>query len=293
MDTLRKAVIPAAGKGTRFLPATKAVPKEMLPIVDKPTIQYVVEEAVQSGLKDICFVTCQGKSAIEDHFDYDFELAAFLEKKPNEALRRDVSMLSEMIAVCSIRQKQPLGLGHAVLTAQPFVGDQPFAVLLADDIIDHPVAVMQQMLEVFQQRRASMVAVQEVPWEAVSRYGVVEVEPAGGTPGDRLFRVEKLVEKPSRAEAPSNLAVIGRYILTPGIFNTLERTEPGAVGEIQLTDGISGLVEEGQPVYALRFQGVRYDAGDKLGFLIATVQMALKHQDLGPVFREYLKSLEL
>ncbi len=292
MNSVRKGVIPAAGLGTRFLPATKAIPKEMLPIVDKPTIQYVVEEAVDSGLKDILFVTSRGKSAIEDHFDFDFMLDHLLEKRGKHELLETVRRVARMISVSSVRQKEPLGLGHAVLVAEPFVGDEPFGVFLGDDIIQHEIPAMKQMLAVFAEYAGSILAVQEVEPDAVSRYGVVKAVPVEGSKG-RLLRVEDLVEKPLPADAPSNLAIIGRYILMPEIFQSLRHTKPGAIGEIQLTDGIAGLIEQGYPVYAYRFRGRRYDAGDKLEYLIATVELALERDDLGEAFRSYLRDLTL
>lgn len=293
MRVVRKAVIPAAGKGTRFLPATKAIPKEMLPIVDKPTIQYVVEEAIQSNFEDIIFVTSQGKNAIEDHFDHDYRLEKLLQDQgKSEDLRKVVSDISGMIAVCSVRQKKPLGLGHAVLVTEPFVGDEPFGVFLGDDIIDHEVPCMRQLLDVYAAHQVSVVAVQEVPRHSVSRYGIVSVNALDKEEDNRLFRVEDMVEKPNPENAPSNLAIIGRYILTPRIFEALKTTDPGAGGEIQLTDGIRRLMED-EPVYAYRFKGSRYDAGDKLEYLIATVEFALRRNDVGQQFREYLKALKL
>ncbi|MFQ5930322.1 MAG: UTP--glucose-1-phosphate uridylyltransferase GalU [Acidobacteriota bacterium] len=291
MERVRKAVIPAAGMGTRFLPATKAIPKEMLPIVDKPTIQYVVEEAVQSGFEDIIFVTGQGKNEIEDHFDYDYRLEHRLKEQGKEDLVRIVRNISEMITVSSIRQKKPLGLGHAVQVAEAFTGDEPFGVFLGDDIVVHKIPCMKQLLRVHESYHASVVAVQEVPWESVSRYGLVAVEPVDSK-DHRLFRIRDLVEKPPREKAPSNLAIIGRYILTPGVFQALKKTTPGAGGEIQLTDGLRGLMEE-EAVYACRFEGTRYDAGNKLEYLIATVEFALQREDLQGEFRDYLRSLKL
>ncbi len=293
MTNLLKAVIPAAGMGTRFLPATKAIPKEMLPIVDKPAIQYVVEEAVASGFHDILFVTSQGKSAIADHFDYNFQLDTELKKNGKRDLLNLVTGISEMIAVSSVRQKRPLGLGHAVLAAEPFVGSEPFGVLLGDDIIDNTLPAMQQLANVFDVLPGMIVAVQEVEGENISRYGVVDAEPVAGRFGGRLYKVRGLVEKPKPEEAPSNLAIIGRYILTGDIFDSLRRTQPGADSEIQLTDGIRSLVDRGHDLYAYRFEGVRYDAGDKLQFLIATVEMALKREDLSEPFREFLRGLNL
>jgi UTP--glucose-1-phosphate uridylyltransferase len=292
MVRIRKAVIPAAGMGTRFLPATKAIPKEMLPIVDKPTIQYVVEEAVQSGFEDILFVTSQYKGAIEDHFDYNYELEKTLEQQNEGELLGIVQNVSRMITVSSVRQKRPQGLGHAVLTTEPFVGNEPFGVFLGDDIIDSDIPCMRQLVEIFSKREASVVAVLEVPWECVSLYGVVSVSPVEGDAEGRLFRVDDMVEKPSQALAPSNLAIIGRYVLTPGVFASLKATAPGRGGEIQLTDGLRNLLKH-EPVYAYRFKGRRYDAGNKLEYLMATVDFALRREDLGAGFRDYLKSLAL
>lgn len=292
MSQVRKAVIPAAGMGTRFLPATKAIPKEMLPIVDKPTIQYVVEEAVQSGFEDIVFVTSQNKYAIEDHFDYNFELSKSLEEQNKTELLDLVNRLSGMIAISSVRQKKPLGLGHAVLVTEPFVGDEPFGVFLGDDIIDSEVPCMKQLLDVYMKYQASVIAVLEVPKETVSHYGVVCVEAPEQGSDNRIFKICDLVEKPEPEEAPSNLAIIGRYILTPRVFAALKETTPGAGGEIQLTDGLRNLHRK-EPVYAYRFKGERYDAGNKLEYLIATVDFALKRGDLGPGFRDYLRNLKL
>ena len=291
MKRIRKAVIPAAGIGTRLLPATKVIPKEMLPIVDKPIIQYVVEEAVESGFEDIIFVTSKGKNEIEDHFDYDYRLEHSLSQQGKEELRRSVSYLSEMISISSIRQKKPLGLGHAVQVAQPFVANEPFGVFLGDDIIVSDVPGMRQLLQVYETYQASVVAVREVSWEVVSRYGLVVTETLGDEE-DGIFKVLDMVEKHRREDAPSNLAIIGRYILTPKIFQALEQTAPGSGGEIQLTDGLRCLLKE-EPVYACRVKGSRYDAGNKLGYLIATVELALAREDLGADFRDYLKSLQL
>ena len=293
---VRKAVIPAAGRGTRFLPASRAIPKEMLPIVDKPTIQYVVEEAVASGLEDVIFVTSQGKSAIEDHFDRDVSLEQALAASGKEDLCELVRQLAKMVNVSSVRQKQPLGLGHAVLTAQHLVGDEPFGVFLGDDIIDNPGdnsrPAMAQLLDVHRQYGASVIAVMEVDDDAISRYGCVAVEGVDAAAG-RLFRVTDLVEKPSREEAPSNLAVIGRYLLTPAIFPALEQTTPGALGEIQLTDGLQRLADS-EPLYAYRFKGRRFDAGNKLEYLIAGIEFGLRHKEIGEGLRRYLREeLEL
>jgi UTP--glucose-1-phosphate uridylyltransferase len=277
--------------GMRFLPATKAIPKEMLPIVDKPTIQYVVEEAVQSGLKEVTFVTSSRKTEIENHFDYDYKLEHRLREQGKQDLLAVVQEISRMITVSSVRQKEPLGLGHAILITRALIGEEPFAVFLGDDIMVDKVPCMKQLLDVYETRQASVLAVQEVPQETISRYGVVAVEPV--EPGeDRVFAVKDMVEKPAPEKAPSNLAVIGRYVLTPTIFPFLEKTKPGAGGEIQLTDGLRGLIEK-EPVYAYRFQGVRYDAGNKLEYLMATVEFALQREDLGEQFRSYLKDLKL
>lgn len=288
---IHKAVFPAAGLGTRFLPATKAQPKEMLPLVDKPIIQYVVEEAVASGLENIILVTGRGKNAIEDHFDVSYELEAILSSRNKLDLLDQVKQISDMIHVAYVRQKEALGLGHAVLMAKALVGDETFAVLLGDDIIDSKVPCMKQMMDIYRDKGASILAVMEVEPEAVSRYGIIEVqdEPSNG---GRLFRLRSMVEKPAPADAPSRLAVIGRYLLNPAIFQALEETKPGAGGEIQLTDGIRRLMES-EPVYGYKFEGKRFDAGDKLEFLKATVEFALKRKDLGPAFREYLKRLDL
>lgn len=288
---VRKAVFPAAGLGTRFLPATKAQPKEMLVLVDKPLIQYGVEEAVRSGVKNIIIVTGRGKSAIEDHFDVSFELEHLLESRGKEDVLAAVRSISEMIEIAYVRQKEALGLGHAVLRARDLVGEEPFAVVLSDDVIEAETPCLRQLLEVYDTYGASVLALMEVPKEKIPAYGIVEAEPVrhGGSE-DRLFRIRDLVEKPAVKDAPSNLAVIGRYVLTPEIFPCIEATEPGKGGEIQLTDGIRHLAAR-QPVYGYRFEGKRYDAGDKLGFLMATVEFALRRPDLGGRFREYLKNL--
>ncbi len=291
MKRVRKAVIPAAGMGIRFLPATKAIPKEMLPIVDKPTIQYVVEEAVESGIKDVTFVTSSSKNAIEDHFDYDYRLEHKLQEQGKHELLKVVQEITRMITVSSIRQKEPLGLGHAILITKILIGDKPFAVFLGDDIIVGEVPCMKQLLGDNESHQASVLAVQEVPQEAISRYGVVAVEPVEA--GDeRLFTIKDIVEKPSPEKAPSNLAVIGRYVLTPTVFQFLEKTKPGVGGVIQLSYGLRSFIEK-DPVYAYRFLGTRYDAGNKLEYLMATVEFALQHKDLGEEFRAYLKDLKL
>jgi len=290
---VRKAVFPAAGLGTRFLPATKAQPKEMLPLVDKPLIQYGVEEAVRSGIRSILIITGRGKSAIEDHFDVSFELEQLLESRNKKDLLASVRSISDMIDVAYIRQKEALGLGHAVLRARDMVGNEPFAVVLSDDVIDAEVPCLRQLLDVYEHVGASVVALMEVPPEQISAYGVVEaVAVAQEGAGERLFRIHDLIEKPPQAEAPSNLAIIGRYVLTPEIFASLEAIPPGSLGEIQLTDGLRHLLRS-RPIYGYRFEGTRYDAGDKLGFLKATVEFALRRADLGGAFGEYLRSLNL
>ena len=290
MHTIRKAVIPAAGLGTRFLPATKAVPKEMLPLVDKPTIQYIVEEAEASGLEDVLFITGRGKSAIEDHFDQDPGLEHTLRKRGKIDQLDLISRIARMVSVSSIRQNEPLGLGHAILMAELFVGRDPFAVFLGDDVIQSDVPAMQQMLEMNTRFPGIFVAVQEVPEATVSRFGIVAGEVVEGTEG-RLLRVDRMVEKPEPEAAPSNLAIVGRYLLTPEIFSSLHSVTPGAGGEIQLTDGIVSLMKAGLPIFAYRFKGTYYDAGDKLGNLKATIEVALRHEEIGPAFHEYLQEL--
>jgi len=285
---IHKAVFPVAGFGTRFLPATKAQPKEMLPLVDKPVIQYVVEEAIASGLDEIVMVTGRYKRAIEDHFDVSFELESFLDEKGNREMLREIRGISDLAQFAFVRQKSPRGLGHAVLTAKAVAGDGPFAVFLGDDLIDSKVPAMKQMMEVYEKERCSILAVERVPQERTSAYGIVKVEPGGGP----VHRVVDLVEKPKPEAAPSNLAIIGRYILMPEIFEELEKTAPDARGEIQLTDGLRALLAR-QPIRAYEFEGTRYDTGNKIGFLKATVEYALKRADLGPEFRDYLKSLDL
>jgi len=290
-SSIRKAVFPAAGLGTRFLPATKAQPKEMLPLVDKPLIQYVIEEAVGSGIETITIVTGRGKNAIEDHFDVAYELEHVLETRGKHDLLGEVRTISNLINLTYVRQKEALGLGHAILVARDAVGHEPFAVLLGDDIIDSEVPCLKQMVDLFDKLHGSIIATCEVPKSEISSYGVIRGTPVEGF-GGRVFRVEDLVEKPPMNEAPSNMAIIGRYILTPEIFPILEKTRAGRGGEIQITDAIRRLVDQ-QPVYAYKFSGTRYDAGDKLGFLKATVEFALKREDLGGPFREYLKNLKI
>ncbi len=290
---VRKAVIPAAGLGTRFLPATKAQPKEMLPLVDKPLIQYVVEECVASGIEHIIIVTGRGKNAIEDHFDSAPELERFLEERGKSDQAELVRQISNMVRFSYTRQKEPLGLGHAVLVSKDLVGDEPFAVLLGDVIIPGPRPATRQLMEVYESTGTGAIAVEEVPREKTSLYGIVDGEPAAQPPwGARLLRVRDLVEKPKPSEAPSNLGITGRYVLPPDIFDCLERTKPGTGGEIQLTDGLRLLGQE-KGLWAFIYQGIAYDAGDKLGFLKATVEIALENKELGPNFRTYLKGLKL
>lgn len=290
---VRKAVFPAAGLGTRFLPATKAQPKEMLPIVDKPIIQYGVEEALHSGIQNIIIVTGRGKTAIEDHFDVSFELEYLLESRGKKDLLAIVHSISDMINVSYVRQKEALGLGHAVLRASELVGDESFAVVLADDVIEAETPCLRQLLDIHGFFAAPVLAVMEVPRESISAYGAIDAEPiAHNGSNDRVYRIRDLVEKPKPSEAPSNLAIIGRYVLTPEIFESLQAIDPGSGGEIQLTDALKHLLRN-RPIYAYRFEGTRYDAGDKLGFLKATVEYALRRRDLGGPFREYLKSLGL
>lgn len=285
---IRKAVFPAAGLGTRFLPATKASPKEMLPLVDKPLIQYAVEEAVNSGIDSVIIVTGRGKSAIEDHFDISFELEELLRDRGKDEMFEEARSVSELARVSYVRQKQALGLGHAILQAKDFVEGEPFAVLLADDVVDSETPALKQMLKVYEEFDAPVLGTMQVEGEAISRFGVIDAEEV--RPG--VFRINDMVEKPPFEEAPSDLAIIGRYILTPDIFEAIEKTKPGAGGEIQITDAMRSLLKK-RPFYAVRFEGTRHDAGDKLGFLIATVEFALKRPDLGPRFRDYLRSLKL
>lgn len=285
---IRKAVFPAAGLGTRFLPATKAMPKEMLPIVDKPLIQYGVEECVASGIESILFITARGKATLEDHFDVSFELEKTLEARGKGELLKQARGVAQLARINYVRQQEPLGLGHAILQARDFVGDEPFAALLPDDIIDAETPVIKQMIAVYEKYDAPVIATMSIAGEAISRFGVIdaeEVEPD-------VFKIRDMVEKPKFEDAPSDLAIIGRYILTPDIFDEIERTPRGAVGEIQITDAMRALLKK-RPFYALRYEGTRFDAGDKLGFLIATVAFALKRPDLAPEFVEYLKSLKL
>jgi len=287
---IRKAVFPAAGLGTRFLPATKAQPKEMLPLVDKPIIQYVIEEAVASGLTNIIIVTGRGKNAIEDHFDVSYELERLLQERGKTELLEQVRAVSSMINVSYVRQGETLGLGHAVLMAKDLVGDEPFGVMLGDDIIDSPVPCMRQMVKVFEQHDGPVIAVHQVPKNEISAYGVIDGVPEPDN--DRVYRIRDMVEKPRAEEAPSDLAIIGRYILTPDIFEALEQTPRDVRNEIQLTNGLRKLKDR-RHLFGYRFEGVRHDAGNKLGFLKATVEFALKRKDLGAPFRDYLRSLKL
>jgi UTP--glucose-1-phosphate uridylyltransferase len=285
---IRKAVFPAAGLGTRFLPATKASPKEMLPLVDKPLIQYSVEEAVASGIESVLIITGRDKAAIENHFDISFELEHLLWEKGKEEVWREVRAISDIAKVSYTRQKEALGLGHAIYQAKDFAGNEPFAALLADDVVDAEKPALLQMIEVFEKYQAPMIATMQVEGEDISRFGVIdaeEVEP-------NVYKIRDMVEKPKFADAPSDLAIIGRYIFTSDIFGAIERTKPGAGGEIQITDAMRILLKE-RPLYAVKLDGTRHDAGDKLGFLIATVQYALKREGLGDDFREYLKTLPL
>jgi UTP--glucose-1-phosphate uridylyltransferase len=314
-QVIRKAVFPAAGLGTRFLPATKAQPKEMLPLVDKPVIQYVIEEAVASGIDQIVIVTGRGKTAIEDHFDVAFELEAMLEKRGKQELLEEVRSISDLIKVSYVRQKEPLGLGHAILQAKDLVGNEPFAVFLGDDIIHADIPAMRQMIDVYERCASTVIGVERVARERSRDYGMVAVRPAAlgaprggrtlpsvrdtsgrGAPGQegagRVHEVIDLVEKPAPEDAPSDLAIIGRYILMPEIFRHLEKTAAGRGGEIQLTDGLRSLLRE-QQIFTWSIVGTRYDTGDKLGFLKATVEYALRRADLGSAFRAYLEGLDI
>jgi UTP--glucose-1-phosphate uridylyltransferase len=287
---VRKAVFPAGGLGTRFLPATKVIPKEMLALVDKPIIQYGVEEAIASGIEHIIFVTGRGKGAMEDHFDISFELDATLERKGKKELLALSRSISSLARVSYVRQKEPLGLGHAVLCAKELVGDEPFAVILPDDVIDAEPPCLKQMIDVFNQRGGSILATQTVEGPGISAYGVLAGSQDSANP--RIYNCTGMVEKPKFEEAPSKQAIIGRYVLTPRVFSLLEQTTPGAGGEIQLTDGILALLKEDK-VFGYTFEGRRYDAGDKFGMLQATVEFALKRPEFAEKFRSYLKGLSL
>jgi len=283
---VRKAIIPAAGLGTRFLPATKAQPKEMLPIVDKPTIQYIVEEAINSGIEDIIIISGRNKRAIEDHFDKSYELEHELAKKGDEELLELVRGISNLANIHYIRQKEAKGLGHAIYCAKSFIGNEPFAVLLGDDIVDSEVPCLKQLIDVFNEYKTTVIGVQPVNDEDVSKYGIVSCKQVD----NRVYKVKDLVEKPDRENAPSNIAILGRYIITPLIFECLENVKPGKGGEIQLTDALKTLIGQ-EAMYAYDFIGKRYDVGNKLGFLQATVEFALKREDLNEEFTKYLKEI--
>jgi UTP--glucose-1-phosphate uridylyltransferase len=283
---VKKAIIPAAGLGTRFLPATKAQPKEMLPIVDKPTIQYIIEEAVASGIEEILIITGRNKRAIEDHFDKSVELEQELEAHGKDELLNMVRDISNMVNIHYIRQKEPKGLGHAISCAKTFVGKEPFAVMLGDDVVDSKVPCLKQLIDCYTEYKTTILGVQEVPQEEVSKYGIVK----GMHIEDRVYKVKDLIEKPKMEEAPSNIAILGRYIITPQIFDILENTKPGKGGEIQLTDALRTLIQN-EAMYAYNFEGRRHDVGDKLGFLQATVEYALKREDLRQPFTKYLLSI--
>lgn len=285
---VKKAVIPAAGLGTRFLPATKAQPKEMLPIVDKPGIQYIVEEAIKAGIEDILIITGREKTSIINHFDKSIELEANLQKNNKDDLLKKVTEISDMVNIHYVRQKEPKGLGHAIYCAKTFVGNEPFAVLLGDDIVESEVPALKQLMNAFDDKQASILGVQAIRREDVNKYGIVD----GVEVGPRTYKVKDLVEKPDVDKSPSNIAILGRYILTPEIFEILEHTTPGKNGEIQLTDAIKELGKT-QEIFAYDFEGKRYDTGDKLGYLKATVEFALRHDEVGEAFRCYLKNLEL
>ena len=282
---VKKAIIPAAGLGTRFLPATKAQPKEMLPIVDKPTIQYIIEEAIASGIEEILIITGRNKKCIEDHFDKSVELEMELEKAGKSELLELVRDISDMVDIHYIRQKEPKGLGHAIHCARTFVGNEPFAVLLGDDVVDSEVPCLKQLIDCYSEYKTTILGVQTVPESETNKYGIVD----GIRIEDRVYKVKDLVEKPSVDEAPSNVAILGRYIITPQIFDILENTEPGKGGEIQLTDALKTLISQ-EAMYAYNFEGRRYDVGDKLGFLQATIEFALKKDELRDRFLDYLKS---
>jgi len=284
---IRKAVIPVAGLGTRFLPATKAIPKEMLTIVDRPTIQYIVEEVVASGIDEIVLITSEGKSAIENHFDYDFQLDTVLKEKNKYQLREELNNISNLIDIVSVRQKKPLGLGHAIWMARNVIGNEPFMVLLGDDLVRSDIPCCKQMISLFNDVQQSIVAIQRVPKDQTGQYGIVEGKPAGFA---RTYKVDNMVEKPEPGTSESDMAIIGRYLLMPEVFDFLEKTQPGHGGEIQLTDALLQLARNGG-MYAYEFEGSRYDAGDKLGYLKAVVDFAMQHQVLGESFRNYIRSV--
>ena len=283
---VKKAVIPAAGFGTRFLPATKVVPKELLPIVDKPIIQYIMEEVVAAGIEEVILITGREKGSIEDHFDTSSELENHLKQKGRKDLLQIIQDISEMVTLVSVRQKEPLGLGHAILCAKKVVGEEPFAVLLGDDLIDAKTPCIRQMIDVYQEMNGALVAIQKVPKAETHLYGVIK----GKKVRDRIYRIEEMVEKPEKGKAPSNLAIIGRYILPPQIFGLLEKVSPDRKGEIQLTDGLRELSQR-VPIFGYEFIGDRYDAGDKLGYLQANISFGLKHPEIGPKLKRYLKKL--
>ncbi|HEX9664448.1 MAG TPA: UTP--glucose-1-phosphate uridylyltransferase GalU [Patescibacteria group bacterium] len=288
MAKIRTAIIPVAGSGTRFLPATKALPKEMLPIVDKPIIQFLVEEAVAAGITNIIFVTGRGKRAIEDHFDYSFELTHLLKKKKNHKLLEKIKKIADLASFSYVRQPQPLGDGQAILMARPLVGDEPVAIMFGDDLVDSRVPVIKQLMKVFEKYGDPVIAVEKVPKKEVDRYGVIK----GVKIENRTYQVEKIVEKPPVAKAPSNLAVIGKYIITPDVFDILASLGKDRTGEIRLAGALAELIKH-RPVYAYEFEGDRYDCGDKLGFLKATINYGLKHRELKADFKKYLKSLKI
>jgi UTP--glucose-1-phosphate uridylyltransferase len=283
---VKKAVIPAAGFGTRFLPATKVVPKELLPIVDKPTIQYIMEEVAAAGIEEVILITGREKGSIEDHFDTSTELENHLKKKGMKDLLQMVQDIAEMVTLVSVRQKEPLGLGHAILCAKKIVGEEPFAVLLGDDLIDAKISCIKQMMDVYQEMDGALIAIQKVPKAETHLYGIIK----GKKVKDRIYRVEEMVEKPPKGKAPSNLAIIGRYILPSQIFGILEKVSPDGRGEIQLTDGLRALNQK-VPIFGYEFLGDRYDAGDKLGYLQANISFALKHPELSSKLKRYLKKL--
>ena len=284
---VKKAIIPAAGLGTRFLPATKAQPKEMLPIVDKPTIQYIIEEAVAAGIEEILIITGRNKRSIEDHFDKSVELEYQLQQNGKDEILKMVQNISNMANIYYIRQKEPKGLGHAISCAKTFVGNEPFAVMLGDDVVDSEVPCLKQLIECYSKYETSIIGVQEVPESEVSKYGIVN----GISVEDRVYKVKDVIEKPKASEAPSNIAILGRYIITPRIFGILENTKPGKGGEIQLTDALKTLISE-EDMYAYKFKGRRYDVGDKEGFLEATVEYALKRDELKETFMKYLLTIK-
>lgn len=285
MQKVRKVVIPAAGFGTRFLPATKSMPKEMLPIIDKPVIHYGVQEALQSGITDVIFITGRGKNALEDYFDYSYELEHILEKSGKTELLKEVKAISEMADVVYVRQKEALGLGHAILKAKDIVGNEPFAIILPDVLVDSDVPCLKQLIDVYNRTGESVIAVKEVPKEKVSSYGIVDPDGEG-----KEFKIKGMVEKPSIEEAPSNLSILGRYVLSPKVFEYLEDTKPGAGGEIQITDAIAKLIDT-DGVYGVVTDGTDYDCGDKLGFLKATISLGLKNKELGGDLKNYLKEV--